>query len=99
MFLGDPDHLLLEREGPEGKEGLEGGGFVGDGGLRKIKGVVFIKPPIENCLETLLKFSSMMHKLDLTTDAVLNEAIKVFLCIFLPYTFVRISNTFALIRI
>ena len=38
--------------------GEEGGGLVGEGGLRKIRGVVLIKPP--SWLETLLKFSSMV---------------------------------------
>ena len=64
LFLAAPEYLRLgeDRGGPKGAIGApigeEGGGLVGEGGLRKISGVVLIRPPI--WLETLLKFSSML---------------------------------------
>ena len=51
-----PDNVRLGLDAPIGADaGVE---LVGEGGLRKIKGVVLIRPSI--WLETLLKFSSMV---------------------------------------
>ena len=52
-----PDNFRLGLDAPIGDDAA-GVGLVGEGGLRKIKGVVLIRPSI--WLETLLKFSSMV---------------------------------------